>query len=81
VVTICDHLGFFLVGQGKHEIAGEAVPIPPHRLIERLGRHPVQLGEIGIDDDLLSPDHQNPLLDTLDPHERRCVFAGHDPFP
>lgn len=55
--------GVLFCRQPKHEIRREALRIASHLLIEPLGRHIIELGEVGIDHDLLATDEQNALLD------------------
>ncbi len=59
VVAICDHLGFLLVRQLKHEIGGKAVPVAIHLLVQAPGAYPVEPGEVGIQHYFLTANQQD----------------------
>ena len=56
VVAICDHLCFFSFCQHKHEIRGKALFVAFHLFVESFGRHPIEIGQIGIQNYLLAPE-------------------------
>src|SRR5947208_16064440 len=46
----------------KHEITREAIDIALHLLVERLGRNPVEICQVGVKHDALSPEDEDPAL-------------------
>ena len=54
-VTICDQFVSFLPGQPKNEVGWESSGIPLDSLVQHLGRHPVKLGQVTIEENLLPP--------------------------
>jgi hypothetical protein len=59
VVTICDHLLLFLVGQLQDEILREPLRVAFDRLVQGLGRHAVNRGQVGVEENLLAADRKN----------------------
>lgn len=55
VVTICDHLHLLVEIELEHESGREPARVPLDRLVQRLGRHPVEGCQVGIDHDRLAP--------------------------
>jgi len=53
----------FLGRKPKHEIARETMGVAPHLLVEGLGSDAVELRQIGVEHDSLSPDREDALLD------------------
>jgi hypothetical protein len=49
VVAICDHLGLLGGIKPEHEIAREPIRIALDLLVQPLGRHAVEHGQMGID--------------------------------
>lgn len=56
VVAICDHLCFFVRAQAEQKIAGEPPGIAFDLFHEPFGGHPIEAGEIGIEDDSMAAD-------------------------
>jgi hypothetical protein len=50
VVTNCDHLIPLCGRQPKGEVDGKPFPVALHRLIQCFGGHPVQLGQVRVQD-------------------------------
>jgi hypothetical protein len=51
VVTICDHIPLFSIGQLEYKVRWEAVRVPFHRLVEGLVWHAVEGGQIVVQHD------------------------------
>ena len=66
-----------LFGKLKHEICREAFQIAPDLFVEALGRHTVERGQIGIDDDLLPAQQHDGLRDVLGGHECVLIVRRH----
>jgi flagellar hook-length control protein FliK len=49
----------------QHEIVREALAVALDLLIQAFGRHAIELGQIGVDDDALSTDNQDAAGDVL----------------
>ena len=49
VVAICDHLGLLCGGELEHEVGRKPAAVTLDLLVEALGRHAVDLGQIGVD--------------------------------
>lgn len=49
VVAVCDHLGLLFGCQLEQKVAGEAVAIALDLLVEPLGGHAVERGQVDID--------------------------------
>ena len=62
MVTICDHLPLFLGGEQERKIAGKALGIALDGLVQGLGGNGVQLRQISIQNDLVSTDAQDHLV-------------------
>jgi len=67
--------GLFLVGQLEHEILREAREVAPHGLVETSRGHPVERGEVGIEQHLVAADERNPAGDRLGGGQRRLHCA------
>lgn len=68
MVTTCDHLRLLAGRELKHEVPRKPLRIALDGLIERLGRHPVEHGQIGIDDDLVLAHDEDAALDARQHH-------------
>ena len=66
MVTICDHLSLLFSGQLEHEIGREPSRISPNLLIQLLGADLKKLRQVSVQHDLLTPDQQDPLVDSVD---------------
>jgi hypothetical protein len=81
VVTICDHLGFLAARQAENEVGWETIGIAFDGLVERLGGHAVEPGEVRIKDDALAAVDEDLLLDAFDGDDGGDgSFAGHKAF-
>jgi hypothetical protein len=49
VVAICDHLHLLALGETKHEVAGKPILVALHLLVQSLGRHAVDQGQVSIE--------------------------------
>lgn len=74
VVTICDHLLFFLAGKSKHEIVRKATEISSDCLIQDLGCYAIKGGEIGVEDDTMPAHEQDQRSDAFNGYDRVGVF-------
>jgi len=52
VVTVCDHLVLFGRGQLEQEVSWKATGVALDGLVQRFCGYAIQLGQIGVDDDL-----------------------------
>ena len=48
MIAICDHLGLLGCGELKQKVGWEALPVALDLLIEPLGLHPVEVGQVHI---------------------------------
>ena len=62
VVASCDHLGLSSHGQPKPEVHREPGSIPSHLLVEPLGRHSIEVGQVSVNDDSFTANEENSLL-------------------
>jgi len=69
--------GELLLSQLEHATRRKTHQITPDLLVETLGWHPIQLGQIGIQQHLLTPDHKNRLCNALDRHEQVPIVCNH----
>ena len=56
------------------EVVGEAVAVAAHLLVQALGGHAVELGEVRVDHDLVAADHEDSVGDA---REIRRWGPGH----
>src|SRR5258706_10179567 len=63
VVTICDHLGFFAIGEKESEIVRETIDIALYSLVQRLRRNAINLSHVGIQDNSLVPNCKDALFE------------------
>lgn len=63
MVTSCDHLFTLRRGQWEAEVQREALGVALDGLIQGLGRHGVDVGEIRIDEDRLTANGENAALE------------------
>jgi len=59
VITPCDHLGFLLGGEPKHEIFGKTVSIAFYGLVQGSCLDSIEFSEIGIDHHRVAANGQN----------------------
>jgi hypothetical protein len=52
-------------GELDHEILREALPVALHRLRQHLGGYTVKLGDLGIEQDLVTAQHEGLVLRKL----------------
>src|SRR5262249_29593869 len=53
----------------KHEVPGEPLGVPTDCLVEDLGRDVVQVGQVAIQQDLVTPDQQDGPFDMFDGYQ------------
>ncbi len=75
VAAACDQQGLFFRRELKHEIMGEAFFVSLDLLVQALCGHPIQLGQVGVYDDLFAAYEQDALLDYADPYY--LILRGH----
>lgn len=63
----------FFESQGEHEIFRKAIQVTLHLFVESLDRDAVQICEILIEQDTVSAQGENSLLDNLNGSKRRCL--------
>jgi hypothetical protein len=54
VVAICDHLAFLIITENESKVGRKSLRIAFYCLIESLGSHAIQLGQVQIQNDLLT---------------------------
>ncbi len=64
VVTICDYLGLFILGQLEPKIGREPALVASDRLVEHLGWHAVECCQVRVQHNPVPPDPQNGLVDS-----------------
>jgi hypothetical protein len=77
VVTVCDHLDLLGGIELKHEVRREALRIALDGLVQRLGRHAIELGQIGVNHHLEPAQHLNAPLDARQQRACRCCGRSH----
>ena len=77
VDAICDHLRFFFHCKLKHEIRRKTLPVAPDLFIEALGRHTIQLSQIGVEQHFLPTNEQDASLQRFDKLDRIWRNAFH----